>query len=351
MPEPLKLLYDAEAPLEPLIGRTVVVIGYGSQGHAHALNLRDSGVRVIVSNRKDSPNGQLATNHGFEVICKGDAVPLADLVIMATPDEVQPDVYAKHVAPHLKSGSAVGFIHGFNIHYKTIEPAPGVDVIMVSPKGAGPFVRLQYERGGGAPCLVAVHQDATGRARPIALAWARGIGGGRGGIIETTFKNETETDLFGEQVVLCGGLTALIKAAFDTLVQAGYPPEIAYFECVHEVKLLADLLHEGGLTWMHHKISNTAEYGEYTRGPRVIDEHSRAEMRKILTEIQSGQFAREFRAEHAGGMKTLLERRRADEKLLVESVGRRLRSAMPWLGPKVPSAAPPAPSPGTPGEG
>jgi len=350
MAEPLKLLYDADAPLEPLLGKTVVVIGYGSQGHAHALNLRDSGVRVIVSNRKDSPNGRLAIEHGFDLMCKGDAVPLADLVIMATPDEVQPDVYAKHVAPHQKPGSAVGFIHGFNVHYRTIAPAPDVDVVMVSPKGAGPFVRSQYERGGGAPCLVAVHQNPTGRARDVSLAWARGIGGGRGGIIETTFNDETETDLFGEQVVLCGGLTALIKAGFDTLVSAGYPPEIAYFECVHEVKLLADLLHEGGLTWMHHKISNTAEYGEYTRGPRVIDERARAEMRKILSEIQSGQFAREFRAEFASGMKTLRARRRADEQLLVESVGRRLRAAMRWLGPKAPDEAP-VPSPGTPGEG
>ncbi len=349
-PPPLRLLYDADAPLGPLAGKTVVVIGYGSQGSAHALNLRDSGVRVIVSNRPDSPNGRRAVEDGFELVCKGDAVPVADLVIMATPDEVQPDLYAKHVAPHLRAGSAVGFIHGFNIHYKTIEPANNVDVIMVAPKGAGPFVRTQFEKGGGAPCLVSVHQDATRRARGVALAWARGIGGGRGGIIETSFKNETETDLFGEQVVLCGGLSTLIKAAFDTLVDAGYPPEIAYFECVHEVKLLADLLHEGGLTWMHHKISNTAEYGEYTRGPRVVDEHARAAMRKILAEIQSGQFAREFRAEHANGMKTLLEHRRADEQLLVESVGRRLRAAMPWLGPKQPDVAP-VPSPGIPGEG
>jgi ketol-acid reductoisomerase len=335
--EPLKLLYDDDAPLEPLLGdKTVVVIGYGSQGSAHALNLRDSGVRVIVSNRPESANGRRAVENGFELMCKGDAVPKADLLIMAMPDEVQPDVYAKHVAPHLRPGSAVGFIHGFNIHYKTIEPAPGVDVIMVSPKGAGPFVRTQFEKGGGAPCLVAVHQDATGVARGVALAWARGIGGGRGGIIETSFKDETETDLFGEQVVLCGGLSALIKAAFDTLVDAGYPPEIAYFECVHEVKLLADLLHEGGLTWMHHKISNTAEYGEYTRGPRVVDERTRAAMRKILGEITSGQFAREFRAEHASGMKTLHENRRRDEQLLLETVGRRLRAAMPWLSPKQP---------------
>ena len=338
LPPPLKLLYDADAPLEPLLGKTVVVIGYGSQGSAHALNLRDS-VRVIVSNRPDSANGRRAVEHGFDLMCKGDAIPLADLVIMATPDEVQPDVYAKHVAPKLKPGSAVGFIHGFNIHYKTIEPASNIDVVMVAPKGAGPFVRSQFQSGGGAPCLVAIHQDATGRARDVAMAWARGIGGGRGGIIETTFKNETETDLFGEQVVLCGGLSALIKAAFDTLVEAGYPAEIAYFECVHEVKLLADLLHAGGLTWMHYKISNTAEYGEYTRGPRVVDERARAEMRRILAEIRSGQFAREFRAEYANGMKSLLERRRADEQLLIESVGRRLRAAMPWLGPKEPPHA------------
>src|SRR5688572_12473955 len=345
--KPLQLLYDHDAPLDPLLGKTVVIIGYGSQGHAHALNLRDSGVRVIVSNRKDSPNGRLAVEHGFELLCKSDAVPLGDLVILATPDEVQPELYAKHVAPHLKPGAAVGFIHGFNIHYETIKPAPDVDVVMVAPKGAGPFVRSQFEKGGGAPCLVAVHHDATGRARGVALAWARGIGGGRGGIIETSFKNETETDLFGEQVVLCGGLGALIKAAFDTLVEGGYPPEIAYFECVHEVKLLADLLHEGGLTWVHHKISNTAEFGEYTRGPRVIDGRAREEMRRILAEIKSGQFAREFRAEYANGMKTLHERRRTDAELPIEMIGRQLRAAMPWLQPKTP----PVPSPGTPGEG
>jgi ketol-acid reductoisomerase len=324
----MRILYDADAPLEPLLGRTVVVIGYGSQGSAHAQNLRDSGVRVLVSNRRDSPNGHRALEHGFELMCKSDAVPLADLVIMGMPDEVQPDVYAKHIAPHLRSGSAVGFIHGFNIHYKTITPAADIDAIMVAPKGAGPFVRSQFVEGGGAPCLVAVHQNPTGRARDLALAWARGIGGGKAGILETTFKDETETDLFGEQVVLCGGLTSLIKSAFDTLVEAGYPPEIAYFECLHEVKLLADLLHSGGLSGMRQKISSTAKFGDLTRGPRIINEQSRAEMRKILDEIRSGQFATEFRAERAAGMKNVARLQQQDEQLLLEQVGKRLRAGM-----------------------
>lgn len=336
MSQPLKLLYEDDAPIEPLLGKTVAVLGYGSQGHAHALNLRDSGVRVVVSNRKESPNGRLAIEHGFELICKSDAVQLADLIIMALPDEVQPAVYAKHVAPHLTAGKTLGFIHGFNIHFGAITPVRDVDVVLVSPKGAGPFVRMQFVRGGGAPCLTAIHQNATGHARGIALAWARGIGGGRGGIIETTFRDEVETDLFGEQVVLCGGLSALIKAGFDTLVEAGYPAEIAYFECLHEVKLLADLIHQGGLTWMRHKISNTAEYGDLTRGPRIINEQTRAEMRRILSEIANGSFAREFRAEHETGMKRVADLRRADENHPIESVGRRLRAAMPWIDPKQP---------------
>lgn len=336
MPDEIKLLYDADAPLEPLLDRTVAIIGYGSQGHAHALNLRDSGVRVVVSNRADSPNGRLAVEHGFELICKPDAVAQADLVIFATPDEVQPHVYDKHVAPNLRAGAAIGFIHGFNIHFRTIVPREDIDVVMVAPKGAGPFVRTQFTGGGGAPCLVAVHHDVTGRAREVALAWARGIGGGRGGIIETSFKNEVETDLFGEQVVLCGGLSALIKAAFETLTDAGYPPEIAYFECLHEVKLLADLIHEGGLTWMRHKISSTARFGDVTRGPRVIDEHVRQRMRDILEEINRGQFAREFRAEVESGMKTSNALAAADRTHPIEEIGRRLRSKMPWLNPKEP---------------
>jgi ketol-acid reductoisomerase len=334
MSQSLRIKYGQDAPIQPLLSKTVVVIGYGAQGHAHALNLRDSGVRVLVSNRRESANGKLALEHGFELLCKSDAVPQADLVILAVPDEIQPQVYDKHIAPLIRRGSAVGFIHGFNIHYHTIKPSPDIDVVLVSPKAAGPFVRKQFENGGGAPCLVAVHQDATGHARDIALAWASGIGGGKGGIIETTFKDEVETDLFGEQAVLCGGLSALIKAGFDTLVDAGYPPEIAYFECLHEVKLLADLIHQGGLSWMRRQISSTALYGDLTRGPRIITEATRAEMRKILHEITSGEFAREFRKESEQGMPTVHAQRAADEKLLIESVGRRLRSAMPWIDPR-----------------
>jgi ketol-acid reductoisomerase len=334
---PLKLLYEADAAIDPLLGKTIAVIGYGSQGHAHALNLRDSGIHVVVCNRRDSPNGRMALEHGFELLSTTDAVQRADLVILAMPDEVQPTVYAREIAPSLSGGKAIGFIHGFNIHFRTIVPPPEIDVIMVAPKGAGPFVRTQFVGGGGAPCIVSVHQDTRGRARGLALAWARGIGGGRGGIIEASFKDECETDLFGEQVVLCGGLSALVKAAFETLVEAGYPQEIAYFECLHEVKLLADLLHEGGLTGMRKKISNTAKYGDLTRGGRIIAGPVRDEMRRILSEITSGAFATEFRDEYEDGMRKLNELQQADERHPIEEVGRRLRAKMAWLNPAPPT--------------
>ncbi|MDB5298657.1 MAG: ketol-acid reductoisomerase, partial [Phycisphaerales bacterium] len=257
----LKMVYEKDAPLDALKGKTVAVLGYGSQGHAHSLNLRDSGIKVLVANRKDSTNGRLAIEHGFTPVSVEEAVQQGDLLIVTLPDEVQPDVYNKSIAPYLKAGKALGVTHGFNVHFKTIVPPKDVDVLLVAPKGPGHLVRSEYEKGGGVPCLLAVHQNASGKARDLGLAWARGIGGARSGIIETTFKDECETDLFGEQAVLCGGLSALIKAGFETLTEAGYPPEMAYFECVHEVKLIVDLIYQGGLDYMRYSISNTAEYG------------------------------------------------------------------------------------------
>lgn len=335
----LNILYEKDAPLEALVGKTVAVIGFGSQGHAHAQNLRDSGVKVIVANRKDSPNGKLAVERGFDPMPVEDAVRKGDLIIVTLPDEVQPGVYEKSIAPHLRAGQAIGATHGFNVHFNLIVPPKDVDVLMVAPKGPGHLVRSEFERGGGVPCLLAVHQDATGNARNLGLAWARGVGGARSGIIETTFKDECETDLFGEQVVLCGGLSALIKAGFETLIEAGYPPEMAYFECVHEVKLIVDLIYQGGLDYMRYSISNTAEYGDLTRGPRVVPPAAKAEMKKILTEIQTGQFAREWRAEFQAGLPNFKRLYEQDRSHPVEMVGRRLRKMMPWLNAKEPPAS------------
>jgi ketol-acid reductoisomerase len=303
------------------------------------LNLRDSGIKVIVANRKESPNGKLAIQNGIEPVGVEDAVKAADLIIVTLPDEMQPGVYAKSIAPHLKAGKTLGFTHGFNIHFKTVVPPKDVDVIMVAPKGPGHLVRSEFERGGGVPCLLAVHQNPSGKARDIALAWARGIGGARSGVIETTFKDECETDLFGEQAVLCGGLSALIKAGFETLTEAGYPPEMAYFECVHEVKLIVDLIYKGGLDYMRYSISNTAEYGDLTRGPRIVTPAVKAEMKKILGEITSGQFAKEWRAEFEGGMKNFKRLYEQDNNHPVEVTGRRLRKMMPWLKAKEPPKA------------
>jgi ketol-acid reductoisomerase len=336
MPEPLKMIYEQDAPLDPLRGKTVAIIGFGSQGHAHAQNLRDSGIKVIVANRKESSNGKLAIEKGFDPLSVDDAVKAADLIIVTLPDERQPEIYNKSIAPHLKAGKAFGATHGFNIHFKTIVPPKDVDVLMVAPKGPGHLVRSEFERGGGVPCLLAVHQNASGKARDIGLAWARGIGGARSGVIETTFKDECETDLFGEQAVLCGGLSALIKAGFETLTEAGYPPEMAYFECVHEVKLIVDLIYQGGLDYMRYSISNTAEYGDLTRGPRLITPAVKAEMKKILGEITSGQFAKEWRAEYEGGMKNFNRLYEADNTHPVEVIGRKLRKMMPWLKAKEP---------------
>jgi len=332
----LKMIYEQDAPIDALKGKTVAMLGYGSQGHAHSLNLRDSGVKVIVAELKDTSNAKLAIQHGFQPTTVEEVVKSGDLIVLTLPDEVQPGVYHKSIAPHLKAGQTLGATHGFNIHFKTIVPPKDVNIIMVAPKGPGHLVRSEFERGGGVPCLLAVHQDATGNARATALAWARGIGGARSGVIETTFKDECETDLFGEQAVLCGGLSALIKAGFETLTEAGYPPEMAYFECVHEVKLIVDLIYQGGLDYMRYSISNTAEYGDLTRGPRIITPAVKAEMKKILAEITSGAFAKEWRHEYETGMKNFKRLYEQDNNHPVEVIGRRLRKMMPWLKAKEP---------------
>ncbi len=339
MPQPLTMVYEKDAPIDALKGKAVAILGYGSQGHAHAQNLRDSGINVIVANRKDSANGRLAQEHGFDPLSVDDAVKTGDLIIVTLPDEVQPEVYSKSIAPHLKSGKTLGVTHGFNIHFKTVVPPKDVDVILVAPKGPGHLVRSEFEKGGGVPCLLAVDQDASGKARATGLAWANGVGGARSGIIETTFKDECETDLFGEQAVLCGGLSALIKAGFETLTEAGYPPEMAYFECVHEVKLIVDLIYQGGLDYMRYSISNTAEYGDLTRGPRIVNDQTKAEMKRILQEIQSGQFAKEWRAEYQGGMQNFKRLYEQDNSHPVEVTGRKLRKMMPWLKAKEPPKA------------
>ncbi len=332
----LKMVYEKDAPIDPLKGKTVAILGYGSQGHAHAQNLRDSGVKVIVANRRDSSNGKLAHEHGFDPMSVEDAVKAADLIVVTLPDEVQPEVYAKSIAPNLKAGKTLGVTHGFNVHFKTVVPPKDVDVILVAPKGPGHLVRSEFEKGGGVPCLLAVHQDPSGKARATGLAWANGVGGARSGIIETTFKDECETDLFGEQAVLCGGLSALIKAGFETLTEAGYPPEMAYFECVHEVKLIVDLIYQGGLDYMRYSISNTAEWGDLKTGPRIVTEETKQEMRQILKEIQDGTFAKGWRAEYEGGMKNFKRLYEADNSHPVEVTGRRLRKMMPWLKAKEP---------------
>src|ERR1044071_5167345 len=336
MSQPLKMVYEKDAPLDALKGKTVAIIGFGSQGHAHAQNLRDSGIKVIVANRKDSPNGRLAIEKGFNPVSVEEAVQGGDLIIVTLPDEVQPEVYKKSIEPNLKAGKAFGATHGFNVHFKTIVCPKDVDVLLVAPKGPGHLVRSEFEKGGGVPCLLAVFQNASGKARDIGLAWARGIGGARCGVIETTFKDECETDLFGEQAVLCGGLSALIKAGFETLIEAGYPPEMAYFECVHEVQRLVDLTYQGALDYMRYPISNTAEYGDLSRGPRIITPAVKAEMKKILEEITSGQFAKEWRAEYEGGMKNFKRLYESDNSHPVEVTGRRLRKMMSWLKSKEP---------------
>ncbi|TAE59861.1 MAG: ketol-acid reductoisomerase [Nostocales cyanobacterium] len=326
-----RMYYDEDANLDLLAGKTVAIIGYGSQGHAHALNLKDSGVNVIVGLYPGSKSIAKAEAAGLAVKNVADAAKAADLIMILLPDEVQKTIYTNEIAPNLEAGNILAFAHGFNIHFGQVVPPADVDVIMVAPKGPGHLVRRTYEQGQGVPALFAVYQDATGKARDRAMAYAKGIGGTRAGILETTFREETETDLFGEQAVLCGGLSALIKAGFETLVEAGYQPELAYFECLHEVKLIVDLVVEGGLATMRDSISNTAEYGDYTRGPRVVTAQTKAEMKKILSEIQSGQFAREFVLENQSGKPGFTAMRRQEAEHPIEEVGKDLRAMFSWL--------------------
>jgi ketol-acid reductoisomerase len=327
----LNIYYDKDADLARLEGRTVAVIGYGSQGHAHAQNLRASGVSVRVGLRKDSPSWAKAEAAGLRVATPAEAAREADIVMLTVPDETAADLYKSEIEPGLSPGDYLAVAHGFNIHFGAIRAPEGVNVFMVAPKGPGHTVRAHYEQGKGVPCLVAVHADPSGDTLQVALAYAKGIGGGRAGILETTFREETETDLFGEQAVLCGGLTALMTAGYETLVEAGYTPEMAYFECIHEMKLIVDFIYEGGIANMRYTVSNTAEYGDLTRGPRVVDAAAKARMKEILGEIQRGEFAKEFILENrAGGVSFQALRRRGAEHPL-EQVGARLRSLMPWL--------------------
>jgi ketol-acid reductoisomerase len=325
------MIYDDDADLQLLDGKTVAIIGYGSQGHAHALNLKDSGVDVIVGLRADSASVAQAREQGLEVLPVVEASSRADLVMMLVPDELHRQVWENEVRDGVGEGNALLFGHGFSIHYGEVTPPPGIDVAMVAPKGPGHLVRRQFLEGSGVPGLIAVEQDATGNTRALALAYAKGIGCTRGGVIETTFKDETETDLFGEQAVLCGGASELVQAGFQTLVEAGYDPEMAYFECLHELKLIVDLMYEKGLAGMRYSISNTAEYGDYTRGKRVITEETRAAMRKILAEIQSGDFAREWIAENRAGQESFKRMRAEQADTQVEHVGAELRSHMDWI--------------------
>lgn len=329
----MQVYYERDVEMGILNGKTVAVIGYGSQGHAHAQNLRDSGVQVILGLRPGK-SWNAAIEDGFQVFTVEEAVQKADIIMILVNDEYQADLYKNQIAPNLKPGKALAFAHGFNIHYGQIVPAPEIDVFMVAPKAPGHLVRRVYTEGKGTPCLVAVHQDASGKAKELALAYAKGIGGTRAGVLETTFKEETETDLFGEQVVLCGGVAALIKAGFDTLVEAGYQPESAYFECLHELKLIVDLIYEGGIARMRYSISDTAEYGDLTRGKRIITDETRKEMKKILQEIQDGSFAREWILENKVGRPHFTALRRREEEHLIEKVGRKLRSMMSWIQQK-----------------
>jgi ketol-acid reductoisomerase len=327
----MKIFYDKDADLSLIKRKNVAIIGYGSQGHAHANNLKDSGVKVTVGLRKDGSSWNKAKKAGIGVKAVADAVSGADLVMILLPDELHQQVYQEAIEPNIKKGATLAFAHGFNIHFKQIEPRADLDVIMIAPKGPGHLVRSTYAQGGGVPSLIAIHQNATGKARDLALSYAAAIGAARAGVIETTFREECETDLFGEQVVLCGGLTALIQAGFDTLVEAGYAPEMAYFECLHEVKLIVDLIYEGGIANMRYSISNTAEYGDFTRGPRIVTDETKAEMKRILHEIQTGQFAREFILENRAGAPTLKAMRRMGTEQQVEIVGAKLRDMMPWI--------------------
>ncbi|MCZ6482786.1 MAG: ketol-acid reductoisomerase [Alphaproteobacteria bacterium] len=331
----MRVFYDRDADVNLVKSKKIAVVGYGSQGHAHAINLKESGVKdIVVALRAGSGSIKKAEDAGLKVVSPAEAAKWADIVMVLVPDELQAALYRDDLKDNMKKGAALAFAHGFNIHFKLIEPREDFDVFMIAPKGPGHTVRSEYQRGAGVPCLLAIAQDASGNAHEIGLSYGAGIGGGRAGIIETTFREECETDLFGEQVVLCGGLTALIQAGFETLVEAGYAPEMAYFECLHEVKLIVDLIYEGGIANMRYSISNTAEYGDYSRGPRVIDDHVRATMKEILDDIQSGRFAREWVLENVSGQTSFKAMRRRAAAHPVEEVGERLREMMPWIAEK-----------------
>jgi len=328
----MRVYYDRDADVNLIKGKKVVIVGYGSQGHAHALNLRDSGVKdVRVALRAGSATAKKAEGEGLTVMTPSEAAAWADVVMILTPDELQGDLYRDHLEKNMRQGAALVFAHGLNVHFKLIEPRADLDVFMVAPKGPGHTVRSEYQKGGGVPCLVAVHQNASGNALELALSYASSIGGGRSGIIETNFREECETDLFGEQAVLCGGLTQLIKAGFETLVEAGYAPEMAYFECLHEVKLIVDLIYEGGIANMRYSISNTAEYGDYKTGPRIITDETKKEMKRVLDDIQSGRFARDWMLENKSGLVSFKATRRREAEHQIEEVGEKLRGMMPWI--------------------
>ena len=329
----MRVYYDRDADVGLIKKKKVVIVGYGSQGHAHAANLKDSGVaEVAVALRSDSSSRAKASDAGFKVMDVAEASKWGDVIMMLTPDELQADIYVDEIAENIRPGAAIAFAHGLNVHFNLIEPRTDIDVFMVAPKGPGHTVRSEYARGGGVPCLIAVHQDSSGNAHEIGLSYASAVGGGRSGIIETTFQEECETDLFGEQAVLCGGLCELIKAGFETLVEAGYAPEMAYFECLHEVKLIVDLIYEGGIANMNYSISNTAEYGEYVTGPRIITDETKAEMKRVLEDIQAGRFTRDWMVENKARQTSFKATRRRNAEHPIEQVGAELRAMMPWIG-------------------
>jgi ketol-acid reductoisomerase len=328
----MRVYYDRDADINLIKNKKVVIVGYGSQGHAHALNLRDSGVKdIAIALRKSSASAQKAEKEKLKVMDVSDAAKWADVIMMLTPDELQADIYRDHLAANMKQGAALMFAHGLNVHFSLIEPRADLDVGMVAPKGPGHTVRGEYQKGGGVPCLIAVHQDKSGNAHDLFLSYASAVGGGRSGVIETTFKEECETDLFGEQAVLCGGLVELIRAGFETLVEAGYAPEMAYFECLHEVKLIVDLIYEGGIANMNYSISNTAEYGEYSTGPRIVTPETKAEMKRVLEDIQTGRFTRDWMLECKAGQPHFKATRRLNDAHQIEEVGAKLRAMMPWI--------------------
>jgi len=329
----MKMLYEKDTNTNLIKNKKIAIFGFGSQGHAHALNLRDSGVKeVVVALREGSASKKKAEAQGLKVMSLSDAAEWADILMMLTPDELQSQIYKNHIEQRMREGTSLAFAHGLNVHFKLINARKDLDVFMIAPKGPGHLVRSEYQRGGGVPCLMAIYQDSSGKAKDLALSYASAIGGGKSGIIETTFKDECETDLFGEQSVLCGGLVELIKAGYETLVEAGYPPEMAYFECLHEVKLIVDLIYEGGIANMNYSISNTAEYGEYITGKKIIDAKTKERMKEILKDIQSGKFAKQWMDENKNGQKNFLRMRKELAEHPIEKVGKKLRDLMPWIG-------------------